>query len=143
MDDSSEPIRVRDRTDPSVTAELERRIGAFNIAAVGLDDARDVFAVVRDEQGALVAGVDGWTWGGTCWIEHLWVRDGSRRQGVGGRLLGAVEREARRRGCKQIGLATHSFHAPAFYRGHGFEVTGELPDYPAGHSCVLMRKLLG
>src|SRR6478735_5641393 len=125
MDDSSEPIRVRDRTDPSVTAELERRIGAFNIAAVGLDDARDVFAVVRDEQGALVAGVDGWTWGGTCWIEHLWVREADRRHGIGGRLLAAVEREARSRGCGQIGLSTHSFQGPAFYRRHGFEVTGE------------------
>jgi len=135
-------IRVFDRTDPSVSAELGDAIDAFNMAAVDLYDARDVFAQVRDGDGALVAGVDGWTWGGTCWIEHLWVREADRRDGIGGRLLGAVEREARSRGCGQIGLRTHSFQAPAFYRRHGFEVTGEMPGYPAGHSYLLMRKLL-
>ena len=142
MGHSSERIRVLDRTDPSVAAELARRIDAFNMAAVGLHDARDLFAAVQDERGALVGGVDGWTWGGTCWIEHLWVREDDRRNGVGGRLLDVVEAEARRRGCGQIGLSTHSFRAPAFYRRHGFEVTGEMPGYPDGHSYLLMRKLL-
>jgi GNAT superfamily N-acetyltransferase len=137
-----EPIRVIPRTDDSVAAELGRQIGRFNIAITGVDDARDVFAVVRDERGELVAGVDGWTWGATCWVEHLWVRDTHRRQGIGSGLLEAVEREARQRGCDQIGLSTHSFHGPAFYGRHGFEVTGELTGYPAGHSYLLMRKVL-
>jgi len=135
-------IQVFDRTDPSVSAELANAIDGFNMAAVELHDARDLFAQVRDGGGALVAGVDGWTWGGTCWIEHLWVREADRRHGIGGRLLAAVEREARSRGCGQIGLSTHSFQGPAFYRRHGFEVTGEMPGYPAGHSYLLMRKLL-
>ena len=55
----------------------------------------------------------------------------------------AVEDEARRRGARQIGLSTHSFHTPGFCRRHGFEVTGEIRDYPAGHSCLLMRMALG
>ena len=133
---------MSDRTDMSVSDELDRQIGAFNMAITGVDDARDLFAPVRDETGALVAGVDGWTWGGMCWIEHLWVREGDRGHGIGSRLLGAVEREARQRGCGQIGLSTHSFHGPPFYRRHGFAVTGELPGYPTGHSYLLMRKPL-
>jgi GNAT superfamily N-acetyltransferase len=142
MGPPSGPIRVFDRTDPSAAAELAREIDAFNLAAAGVYDGRDLFATVRDDGGALVAGVDGWTWGGTCWLEHLWVRETDRRQGMGSKLLDAVEREARRRGCTQIALDTHSFHGPAFYRRHGFVVIAELPDYPTGHSYVLMRKPL-
>ena len=60
-----------DRTDAAVAGWLGREIGAFNMATVGVHDGRDLFAVVRDERAELVAGVDGWTWGGTGWIEHL------------------------------------------------------------------------
>jgi GNAT superfamily N-acetyltransferase len=142
MEQPLEGIRIVDRADGAVVAQLEREIGEFNMATVDVYDGRDLFAVVRDRDGRLTAGIDGWTWGGTGWIEHLWVRSGDRRRGVGGALLAAVEREARDRGCAQLGLSTHSFHGPAFYRRHGFEVSGELPDYPAGHSYLLMRKSL-
>jgi ribosomal protein S18 acetylase RimI-like enzyme len=137
-----EGIRVVDHADAAVVAQLGREIGAYNMAAVGLYDARDLFAMVRDDGGALVAGVDGWTWGTAGWIEHLWVRAADRHRGIGSMLLEAVEREVRDRHCTQLGLTTHSFQAPDFYRRHGFEVTGELPGYPAGHSYLLMRKLL-
>jgi GNAT superfamily N-acetyltransferase len=135
-------VRVGDRADPAVVAQLGAELGAFNIATAGIHDARDLFAVVRDDDGALVAGLDGWTWGGTGWIDHLWVREGDRRRGLGSALLQAAEREARERGCAQLALTTHSFQAPAFYGRHGFDVAGELSGYPAGHSYFLMRKRL-
>jgi len=61
-------IRVTDLLDPSVAAQLDQEIDAFNMSAVGVYDGRDLFAAVRDKRDALVAGVDGRTWGGTCWI---------------------------------------------------------------------------
>ena len=48
----------------------------------------------------------------------------------------------RARGGTQVGLTTHSFQAPDFYRRHGFTVAGEIPGYPAGHSYFLMRLAL-
>ena len=31
-----------------------------------------------------MAGVQGWTWGATCWVERLWVRADARHRGLGG-----------------------------------------------------------
>jgi GNAT superfamily N-acetyltransferase len=136
------PITIRDAADDSLAARLDAEIAAFNFEATGIRDARDLVAALYDERDRLMAGVQGWTWGGTCWVERLWVRDDARHRGLGTRLLAAVESEARGRGCSQIALTTHSFQAPDFYRRHGFAVVGELRGYPVGHASLLMRKRL-
>ena len=54
----------------------------------------------------------------------------------------AAEHEARRRGCRQILLATFTFQAPAFYTKHGFEIVAVVDDHPYGHENLLLRKRL-
>ena len=141
-DAHAHPITIVDTPDGALAARLDDEISAFNFDATGIRDARDFTAAVHDADGELVAGVQGWTWGSTGWVERLWVRHDARHGGLGTRLLSAVESEARSRGCHQLALTTHSFQAPDFYRRHGFEVVGELPDYPLGHASLLLRKRL-
>jgi GNAT superfamily N-acetyltransferase len=135
-------ITIVDEPDSALAARLDDEIAAFNFKVTGIHDARDLAGRVHDGNGELMAGVQGWTWGATCWVERLWVRADARRRGLGTQLLTAVESEARARGCRQLALTTHSFQAPDFYHRHGFDVVGELPDYPVGHASLLMRKRL-
>lgn len=121
---------------------LDEGINRFNFDTTGIHDGRELAIFVRDEEGAVLAGVSGWTWGGTLHIQYLWVRDEFRRQGFGRRLLEAAEREGRERGCRQAVLSTHSFQAPEFYRRMGYEVRGVYDDYPVGHQKLYLRKAL-
>jgi ribosomal protein S18 acetylase RimI-like enzyme len=142
MSGAQPDIRIVDHPDPARARRLLDSLYAFNVEATGIDDGRDLFVELLDDDGELYAGVQGWTWGGTCWVELLWVREDHRGQGIGTALMQAVEEESRSRGCRQIALMTHTFQAPDFYRRQGFEKVGELPEYPRGHSDFLLLRRL-
>jgi GNAT superfamily N-acetyltransferase len=133
---------VLSEAERSVAQRLLAEIYRFNLDTTGISEFHEMLTAETADDGKLVGGLYGWTWGGTCWIEALWVREDMRRRGLGGRLLAAAEADARRHGCEQLALDTHTFQAPLFYERHGFEVVGAIEDYPKGHSKLLMRKRL-
>ena len=130
--------------DPSLgdVRFLEDRLYEFNRAATGIDDGRALGVFLRDESGNVLAAAAGHTWGGTCELRQVWVAEARRGAGLGRRVLAAAEAEAIHRGCAQLVLATHSFQAPDLYRKFGYEIVSEVPEYPRGHSYLVLRKLL-
>jgi GNAT superfamily N-acetyltransferase len=138
----ADEIRCTDAPSPRDVELLDDRIYAFNRAATGFHDGRALAAFVRDEAGALRAGLAGHTWGGCCEIRFLWVREGERRAGLGSALLAAAEREALARGCERVVLSTHSFQAPGFYARHGYTECGRADGYPRGHAQIYLTKPL-
>ena len=128
-------------------ADLDKRLGdeldAFNVAATGIDDQREMTVRIEDEQGGLLAGLSGWTWGTHAGIALVWVCEDARRRGLGAQLLAAAERVARDRGCVRLSVSSFTFQAPAFYEAHGFVVTGRLEGVPVeGSDDVHLVKLL-
>jgi len=141
--DDDRPSTVLTPVERAIARALADEINRFNVQTTGVDDFEELLITETSEDGALTGGIYGWSWGRTCWIDALWVREDMRGQRVGSRLMQAAERIARDRNCVQLALETHSFQAPGFYERQGFEVVGELPDYPVGHAGLLMRKTLG
>lgn len=130
---SSEPA-------PEEIQYLEDRIYEFNSGATGITDGEWLAIFVRDDDGRIVAGICGNTWGGWAEIRQFWVEESRRNCGLGTRLLAAAEKEAQRRGCRQMLLMTFSFQGPAFYAKHGFELVAVVDDHPRGHTNLLLRK---
>lgn len=140
--DLSITLRVEDDPRPGDVASLNDRLYAHNAAVTGRHDGRWLSIFVRDDAGEIIAGLHGWTWAQTGFVQTLWVREDLRGRGVGAQLLAAVEAEAIRRGCVEMHLDTHSYQAPDFYRHRGYDVIGELPGWPRQTTRIFLRKLL-
>ena len=118
-------------------AELEaflvERIYEYNARITGFNDGEVFGAALRSEAGKIIAAVNGHTWGGTCYVAHLWIDENARGDGLGRAIMSAVELEAGKRGCGQVLLATHSFQAPGFYERLGYRQRASIAEYPRGH----------
>ena len=114
----------------------------FNDARVGSDGHTPLCLVEYDADGAVIAGLLGGTYWGWMYVDILWVDERYRHKGLGSRLLSAAEAEARGRGCHHVHLDTMSWQAPEFYKKHGYEVIGILPDIPSGNQKYLLMKTL-
>jgi ribosomal protein S18 acetylase RimI-like enzyme len=139
----AEDLRVEDDPRREDVAVLDERLYTFNAAASGVHDGRLLAIFVREDDGTIVAGMHGWTWGGTGFVQAIWVHEKLRGRGLGARVLAAAEAEAVRRGCHQMHLDTHGYKAPGFYRRQGYDVIGELPGWPGDNVRIFLRKRLG
>jgi GNAT superfamily N-acetyltransferase len=121
---------------------LEDQLYEYNVEKTGFDDGQWLAIFVRDGEGAIAAGIYGWTWGGMCKVLTLWVREDLRHHGYGSRLLAAAEAEAKARGCTWLTLDTYSFQAPHFYEEHGYEVIDAVLDALPPHRLYRLKKRL-
>jgi ribosomal protein S18 acetylase RimI-like enzyme len=142
VSDDFREIAISDSAADEDSIALRNALHEFNFESTGYRDGRALSCFLRNGNGVLVAGIDGFTWGGYARIEYLWVDASRRRRGIGTRLLTAAESEARRRGCLKMVLDTHSFQAPGLYRSRGYQEVGTTLDTPIGFSQTLFEKPL-
>ena len=135
-------VRARHDFSAAEIEALEDRLYEHNSAATGHIDGRGLGFEVLDDAGARIGAIAGHTWGGVAEIAQLWVDPAHRQGGLGGALLEAAIAEARARGCRQMLLMTYDFQAPWLYERHGFTRLIEVPNWPAGHTHILMRLAL-
>ena len=131
-------------TDPSFddVRFLEDRLYAYNVEQTGVDGGQWLAIFLRDDQQTIQAGLKGWTWCGSCYIQAVWVHETLRGHDVGTKLLQAAEQEARRRGCDHMVLYSFSFQAPGFYQKLGYEVFAVLDEHPRAHRAYSLHKWL-
>ena len=137
-------MELRLETAPTDAAidELRDKLIAYNIGRHGHSDVSKAAVFVKNDDGSLAAGVSAHAWGGCMQVELLWVADERRGEGLGTKLMDAVEEEARRIGCSMIYLDTFSYQAPGFYEKRGFQIAGTIEDFPEGHTYYTLFKRL-
>ena len=121
---------------------IREALNRFNNEKVGEDGHTPLNIVEYDENGNTIGGILGGTYWGWMYVDILWVHESHRHKGIGSKLLRQAEQEAVCRGCHHVHLDTMSWQAPDFYKKHGYEVIGILPDIPKGHEKYLLVKAL-
>lgn len=128
--------------DPALRQKILRPLLDFNAGKIG-DRPLDVFALfIRDADNEIIGGLwarDFYDW---VFIENLFVPKALRGKGLGKRLLEQTETIARSRGRFGIWLDTFSFHARGFYEKRGYQIFGQLPNYPDAETRFFLQKRL-
>lgn len=133
---------------PDAPGEAERlavfnALLAFNTKTVGPNNYQPLSILIHDpDTGEAVGGIWGKTAFDWCFVELFVVPEKFRGQHIGTQVLQRAEAIARERGCVGLWLDTYWFQARGFYEKQGYEVFGELPDYPRGGPRYFLKKSL-
>jgi len=127
-----------------VMETVNRGIQTHASAAIGLPEqmwsAANFF--LKDEDGEILGGALGNTWGLWLYVSDVWVDPSLRGKGHATKLMTAIEQMAIQRGCLNSYLDTFSFQARPLYEKLGYKVFGTLENHPQGHSHYFLKKTL-
>jgi len=121
---------------------LAAGLKAYNFSQMGEHYPQKVGTFVKSESGEVLGGAFGainWGW---LYIDWLWCSETIRHCGYGSKLIHAMEQFAISNNTLHVKLETTSFQALDFYQKLGYEVYGELNNYPVGHTTYYLKKEL-
>jgi len=127
---------------PEELAAIGDGLTAFNDADVGPSGRQPLAVLIRDIEGNVIGGLNGYTAWGWLFTQWLFIPDALRGSGMAGKLLSKAEAEARTRGCHGAWIDTFSPVARKAYMRQGYEIFGELPEFPKGRTRTFLKKML-
>lgn len=94
----------------------------------------------KSEDGELIGGLIGVTYGKWLHVSELWVDENSRKMSIGSNILSQAEIEAIHRGCVGVTLDTYSFQSLEFYLKCGYSEFGRLDGYAGSYTRHYLKK---
>jgi GNAT superfamily N-acetyltransferase len=116
----------------------------FNEHAVGNAKSRILAILLQDPTTAeLIGGLWGRSLWGSLFVDIMFVPEALRGNGIDSTLLQQAEKEAIRRGCRDMWTETYAFQARPFYEKQGFIIFGRLDGPAPIFPRFFLRKTLG
>jgi len=85
---------------------------------------------LKNQDGAVIGGIMGYTIMGTMFIREFWVEENHRRQGYGSALLEQATKLALEHNCISFQTSCMSYNNLEFMKNYGFETYGQTDGYP-------------
>lgn len=131
---------VEERTTGITARAVAKGLSAYNTAKAGKPGYKRFAVSVRDDGDTIRGGIVAYTIWNWCFVEMLWLDEAARSGGLGTELLQRAEKRAARLGARHVYLDTFSFQGDGFYQRLGYEVFGELTDFPPGERRIWLKK---
>lgn len=129
--------------EPQAEAVIQRGLAAYNTTRFRPSDNTSLDILVRDDNsGEILGGLLGHTSYRLFFLDLFYLPEELRGAGLGSRIIGLAEDEARRRGCTAAFVYTVTFQAPEFYERHGYRRFGEIACPPDGATRIFLSKTL-
>lgn len=119
---------------------VKRHLMDFNNQHAEPEHYASLVLFVRDPADNILGGLLGYTHWRWLFVQNLWVAESLRKLGYGRMLMQSAEQEALGRGCRHAYLDTFDFQALGFYQKLGYQIFGQLDDYPPGHTKYFLQK---
>lgn len=135
-------IEVLQNPEQKLIDYLDQKIADFNWANWEVNERIPLAVQIKNDNGEVIAGAAGRTFGDWLLINTLWVSDDLRGQNIGSQILREIEIAGKNRGCIKCLLDTLNFQAMPFYEKHGYKTQWIQRDYPKTGCKYFMLKEL-
>jgi ribosomal protein S18 acetylase RimI-like enzyme len=135
-------IEVLQNPDQQLIDYLDEKIADFNWANWEVSERLPLAVQIKNDDGDVIAGAAGRTFGDWLLINTLWVADELRGQNIGSKILTEIELAAKQRGCLKCLLDTLNFQAMPFYEKQGYKTQWIQENYPKTGCKYFMLKVL-
>lgn len=136
-------IVAKDKISDADETAIREALRAHNRESSGFSGpSGELVLCLEDEAGLTKGGLTaryGYQW---MFIELLIVPKDARGQDLGTKLMQQAEQVARDNSLVGIWLDTFAFQARGFYEKLGYNVFGEITDYPQSYSRYFLEKRL-
>lgn len=136
-------IALEQNPDQETKRSIREGLFSANVQSTGDGNVDLVFIVARDVNSIVIGGVVGEAYWGWVHFTTVWVHPDHRRKGIASQMLKSAEEAAARLGYTQAYLDTFTFQTPDLYLRAGYEIFGQLVNFPAGGTRLFMRKTIG
>ncbi len=135
-------IEILDKPEQELIDYLDNKISEFNWAHWEVSERTPLAVQIKNDQGVVIAGAAGRSFGNWLLLDTLWVSDELRGQNIGSKILKEIEAAGKKRGCIKCLLDTLNFQAMPFYEKHGYTTIWVQQNYPKTGCKYFMEKVL-
>ena len=135
-------MKIEFTKNPTST-EIDFLTNAINAETPTFGEMSPFAFLIRDENGEIIAGCNGYTIYGSIHTDQLWVHPDHRKSGLGKQLMQQVIEYGIQERCIKATLCTMNFqNALGFYQKLGYVIDFEESGYTNDSKCIFLSRKL-